>query len=145
MTPGTFSTHPVRRGVEDVINVAGHRLEVRELESACLGIAEIAEAAVVAVADDARGRVPDVYVTLMPGVAGGETIEKAVVHELETRIGKVAHPRGVHIVGDLPRTPSGEIVHGVLAAISNHAPVGDVTTLANPEVIQKIRRVLEGG
>src|SRR6266513_11110 len=65
--------------VDDVINVAGHRLGTKELESACLVCPEVAEAAVVPVADEARGRVPEVYIALKPGIQPSERIEKAVV------------------------------------------------------------------
>ncbi len=130
--------------VDDVINVAGHRLGTKELESACLMVPEIAEAAVVPVADDARGRVPEVYIALKPGIAPSETIEKAVVYELEKLIGKIARPKSVRIVPDMPKTRSGKIMRRVLAAISNKLPVGDVTTLANPEVVEQIRVMVQG-
>jgi len=130
--------------VDDVINVAGHRLGTKELESACLVVSSIAEAAVVPVADEARGRVPEVYVALKPGFAPSETIEKAVVNELETLIGKIARPRSVRIVPDMPKTRSGKIMRRVLAAISNKMPVGDTTTLANPEVVEQIRIMVQG-
>jgi acetyl-CoA synthetase len=130
--------------VDDVINVAGHRLGTKELESACLVVSDIAEAAVVPVSDDARGRVPEVYVALKPGIAPSESIEKAVVYELEKLIGKIARPRSVRIVPDMPKTRSGKIMRRVLAAISNRMPVGDVTTLANPEVVEQIRVMVQG-
>jgi acetyl-CoA synthetase len=130
--------------VDDVINVAGHRLGTKELESACLMVPEIAEAAVVPVADESRGRVPDVYVALKPGIQASEKIEKAVVNKLETLIGKIARPKSVRIVPDMPKTRSGKIMRRVLAAISNRMPVGDVTTLANPEVVEQIRVMVQG-
>jgi acetyl-CoA synthetase len=130
--------------VDDVINVAGHRLGTKELESACLVVRDIAEAAVVPVADDARGRVPEVYVSLKPGIAPSEAIEKSVVYELEKLIGKIARPKSVRIVPDMPKTRSGKIMRRVLAAISNRMPVGDVTTLANPEVVEQIRVMVQG-
>jgi len=130
--------------IDDVINVAGHRLGTKELESACLMVSSIAEAAVVPVADEARGRVPEVYVALKPGIAPSETIEKAVIHELETLIGKIARPKSVRIVPDMPKTRSGKIMRRVLASISNKLPVGDTTTLANPEVVEQIRVMVQG-
>ena len=130
--------------VDDVINVAGHRLGTKELESACLVVSEIAEAAVVPVADEARGRVPEIYVALKPGIAPSEKIEKAVVYQLETLIGKIARPKSVRIVPDMPKTRSGKIMRRVLAAISNKMPVGDTTTLANPEVVEQIRVMVQG-
>jgi len=130
--------------VDDVINVAGHRLGTKELESACLVVKEVAEAAVVPVADDARGRVPEVYIALKPGIAPSEAIEKSVVYELEKLIGKIARPKSVRIVPDMPKTRSGKIMRRVLAAISNKMPVGDTTTLANPEVVEQIRVMVQG-
>jgi acetyl-CoA synthetase len=130
--------------VDDVINVAGHRLGTKELESACLVVSEVAEAAVVPVADESRGRVPDVYVALKPGFAPSAAIEKHVVAEIEKLIGKIARPRSVHIVPDMPKTRSGKIMRRVLAAISNNMNTGDVTTLANPEIVEQIRLMVQG-
>jgi acetyl-CoA synthetase len=130
--------------VDDVINVAGHRLGTKELESAGLTIEEIAEAAVVPVADDIRGRVPDMYVSLKPGVEAGPAIEAKVTAAIETMIGKIARPKHVYIVPDMPKTRSGKIMRRVLAAISNTMDIGDVTTLANPEVVESVRQMVQG-
>ncbi|MBI1954980.1 MAG: acetate--CoA ligase, partial [Acidobacteria bacterium] len=83
--------------VDDVINVAGHRLGTKELESACLTVPEVAEAAVVPVVDEIKGRMPEVYVALKPGVSDGKRVEKEIIATLETMIGKFARPKGVHI------------------------------------------------
>ena len=130
--------------VDDVINVAGHRLGTKELESAGLTIEEIAEAAVVPVADDIRGRVPDMYVSLKPGFEAGPAIEAKVTGAIETIIGKIARPKHVYIVPDMPKTRSGKIMRRVLAAISNTMDIGDVTTLANPEVVELVRQMVQG-
>ena len=84
--------------VDDVINVAGHRLGTKELEAAALTVEEIAEAAVVPIADDIRGRVPDMYVSLKPGYDAGEVVEGKVIRSIETIIGKIARPKHVYIV-----------------------------------------------
>jgi acetyl-CoA synthetase len=130
--------------VDDVINVAGHRLGTKELESACLTCNEVAEAAVVPVADEVKGRVPDVYVSLKPGVPQTAGLEKKVTEAIETQIGKIARPRKVHVVPDMPKTRSGKIMRRVLAAISNQLDTGDVTTLANPDVVEQIRVMVQG-
>jgi acetyl-CoA synthetase len=130
--------------VDDVINVAGHRLGTKEIESACLTVKEIAEAAVVPVVDEVKGRVPAVYVSLKPGVAGGSHIAEEIVSALETMIGKFARPKDVHVVPDLPKTRSGKIMRRVLAAISNRMDTGDVTTLANPDIVETIRQQVQG-
>ena len=130
--------------VDDVINVAGHRLGTKELESACLTVPEVAEAAVVPAVDEIRGRMPVVYVSLKPGVSDGPRVTGEVITTLETMIGKIARPKSVHIVPDLPKTRSGKIMRRVLAAISNSMDTGDVTTLANPDVVDLIRRQVQG-
>ena len=76
--------------VDDVINVAGHRLGTKEIESACLTVPEVAEAAVVPVVDDVKGRVPEVYIALQPGVQGSQEIVDKVNKAIETIIGKIA-------------------------------------------------------
>jgi len=127
-----------------VINVAGHRLGTKELENACLTVKEVAEAAVVPVVDELRGRVPEIYVTLKPGFTPGKLVEDKVVRVLETMIGKIARPKDVRTVPDMPKTRSGKIMRRVLAAISNTMDVGDVTTLANPEIVEQIRVMVQG-
>ena len=122
--------------VDDVINVAGHRLGTKELESACLTIPEVAEAAVVPVVDEIKGRVPAVYVSLVPGVSNEQAVSKKVVTTIEKIVGKIARPKTVHVVPDLPKTRSGKIMRRVLAAISNTMDTGDVTTLANPDIVE---------
>ncbi len=130
--------------VDDVINVAGHRLGTKELESACLVVPEIAEAAVVPLADEIKGRVPDVYVSLKPGLKPSKKIENKVVKTIETTIGKIARPKNVYIVADMPKTRSGKIMRRVLASISNGRDIGDVTTLANPDIVADIQRMVQG-
>jgi acetyl-CoA synthetase len=130
--------------VDDVINVAGHRLGTKEIESACLTVDEVAEAAVVPIVDELRGRAPEVYVSLKPGIEATPDISRKVVHHIETMIGKIARPKEVRIVSDMPKTRSGKIMRRVLAAISNNMDVGDVTTLANPDVVEAIRVQVQG-
>jgi acetyl-CoA synthetase len=130
--------------VDDVINVAGHRLGTKELESACLTVPQIAEAAVVPVVDDIKGRVPEIYVALKPGVTANKEVTDAVTLRLETMIGKIARPKKVHIVPDMPKTRSGKIMRRVLAAISNEMDTGDITTLANPDIVEQIRQAVQG-
>jgi acetyl-CoA synthetase len=130
--------------VDDVINVAGHRLGTKEVESACLSIPEIAEAAVVPAVDEVKGRVPVVYISLKPGVLASKQIQDKVTATIETMIGKIARPKTIHIVPDMPKTRSGKIMRRVLAAISNHMDTGDITTLANPDIVEQIREQVQG-
>ncbi len=130
--------------IDDVINVAGHRLGTKELESATLTVEEVAEAAVVPVVDEIKGRVPDIYVSLKPGHDAGKDTERKVIERIEKEIGKIARPKHVYIVPDMPKTRSGKIMRRVLAAISNTMDIGDVTTLANPDVVEEIRVMVQG-
>jgi acetyl-CoA synthetase len=129
--------------VDDVINVAGHRLGTKELESAALMVTEIAEAAAVPVIDDVRGRAVEMYVALKPGFTASPEIEAKVRIAIETDIGKIARPANIWIVPDMPKTRSGKIMRRVIAATSNFADVGDITTLANPEVVDQIRHQVQ--
>ena len=129
--------------VDDVINVAGHRLGTKELESAALMVNEVAEAAAVPVVDDIRGRAVEMYVSLKPGFEPSPEIEGKVRDAIVTDIGKIARPKNIWIVPDMPKTRSGKIMRRVIAATSNFTDTGDITTLANPEVVEKIRHQVQ--
>ncbi len=129
--------------IDDVINVSGHRLGTKELESAALVVIEVAEAAVVPVKDDIKGVVPDLYVALKPGYKASPELEKKISNALATEIGPIAKPRKVWIVPDMPKTRSGKIMRRVLGAISNKKDVGDVMTLANPEIVEAITKMVQ--
>ncbi len=127
--------------IDDVINVAGHRLGTKEIESASLLVDEIAEAAVVPARDDIKGKIPDLYVSLKPGLAPNDAIRKRVEDSVIREIGAIARPRRIVIVPDMPKTRSGKIMRRVLAAISNNEDAGDISTLANPEIVDEIRKM----
>jgi acetyl-CoA synthetase len=129
--------------VDDVINVAGHRLGTKELESAAITVDEVAEAAAVPVIDDVRGRAVEMYVALKPGLEPSEDIEGKVRKAIEREIGKIARPKNIWIVADMPKTRSGKIMRRVIAGISNFSDVGDVSTLANPEIVDEIRQQVQ--
>ena len=125
--------------VDDVINVAGHRLGTKELESAAIMVEEVAEAAAVPVIDDVRGKIVEMYVALKPGVQPSDQVAQKVSQTIVKEIGSIARPKNVWIVTDMPKTRSGKIMRRVIASISNFGDVGDVTTLANPEIVDEIR------
>ncbi len=129
--------------IDDVINVSGHRLGTKELESAALTVGEVAEAAVVPVAHEIKGKEPDLYVALKPGIAATEELAKKISDAICNKIGKIAKPRKVWLVPDMPKTRSGKIMRRVLAAISNKGDVGNVMTLANPEIVDAIKRQVQ--
>ena len=129
--------------IDDVINVAGHRLGTKELESAAINVDEIAEAAAVPVVDETRGKVVEMYVSLKPGNEADKTIEQKVKDAIDKEIGKIARPKNVWVVPDMPKTRSGKIMRRVIAGISNFQDVGDTSTLANPEVVEEIREQVQ--
>jgi acetyl-CoA synthetase len=71
-------------------------------------------------------------------------MQDKVILTIETMIGKIARPKTIHIVPDMPKTRSGKIMRRVLAAISNHMDTGDITTLANPDIVEQIRELVQG-
>jgi len=130
--------------IDDVINVSGHRLGTKEIESAALVVEEVAEAAVVPVAHEIKGKEPDLYVSLKPGYDATDELAKKISDAILSEIGAIAKPRKVWIVPDMPKTRSGKIMRRVLGAISNKGDVGDVMTLANPEIVDAITKMVQG-
>jgi len=100
--------------IDDVINVSGHRLGAKELESAALTVPEVAESAVVPVNDEIKGKVPDLYIVLKPGFKASAELEKKISDALAKEIGPIAKPKKVWIVSDMPKTRSGKIMRRVL-------------------------------
>jgi acetyl-CoA synthetase len=129
--------------IDDVINVSGHRLGTKEIESAALTVPEVAEAAVVPVIHDVKGTEPELYVSLRPGYEATEEMRQKVAQAIISQIGKIARCRNVYIVPDMPKTRSGKIMRRVLGAISNRGDVGNVMTLANPEIVEQIKSMVK--
>ena len=129
--------------LDDVMNVAGHRLGTMELESAVVEVEEVAEAAVAPRRHAEKGHVPVVYVILREGARPGGVKEK-IVAAVEEEIGKFARPAEVVIVDDLPKTRSGKIMRRLLENIANDEPLGDTTTLRDPDVPERIREQVFG-
>ena len=96
---------------------------------------------VVPVADEVKGKVPDLYVSLKPGLEPSAKIADSVSASVVAKIGTIARPHQVIIVPDMPKTRSGKIMRRVLAAVSNHQDPGDVSTLANPEIVERIKEL----
>jgi acetyl-CoA synthetase len=130
--------------IDDVIKVAGHRLGTKELENAVLTTPEVAEAAAIAMADELRGHVPVAYVALKPGNTPSTELEEKIKDNVVKALGPIARPRAVYIVPDLPKTRSGKIMRRVLVSISDKKDYGDITTLANPDVVETIRKQVQG-
>jgi len=129
--------------IDDVINVSGHRLGTKEIESAALLVEEVAESAVVPVAHEIKGKEPDLYIALKPGIPATDELAKKISDKICEQIGRIAKPRKVWLVSDMPKTRSGKIMRRVLGAISNKGDVGNVMTLANPEVVEEIKNLVD--
>ncbi|WP_163337341.1 acetate--CoA ligase [Desulfopila sp. IMCC35008] len=130
--------------IDDVINVSGHRLGTKEIESAALTVPEVAEAAVVPVNHEIKGKEPELYVSLKPGYESSPELQQKVADAITFQIGKIAKCKNVWIVPDMPKTRSGKLMRRVLGAISNNGDVGNVMTLANPEIVEEIQKMVQG-
>lgn len=131
--------------VDDVMNISGHRISTAEVESALVSHPAVAEAAVVGKSDPDTGQAAVAFVTLAGGSYAGD--ENELIAELRNwvaeRIGKIARPKSIVITDDLPKTRSGKIMRRLLRDISENRQLGDITTLANADVVEEIRRLAE--
>jgi len=128
--------------VDDVIKVAGHRVATGELEAAVNLHQEIAESAVVGVPDEIKGEVPIVF-AVYKGKKGAEEVKNEVVNLIRKQIGPIALPKEVYLVEDLPKTRSGKIMRRILKRLFTGEELGDLSTLANPEIVEKIRKMVK--
>ncbi len=125
--------------VDDVMNVSGHRISTTEVESALVDHHAVAEAAVVGRADDHTGQAIAAFVTLRGGVEGDGALLDELRRHVAGKIGPIAKPKSIVFTDDLPKTRSGKIMRRLLRDISENRKLGDVTTLANVDVVTEIR------
>ncbi len=124
---------------DDVINVSGHRLSTAEVESAITTHDKVAEAAVVAEADEMTGQAIVAFVTLNGGQEGDDTVAAEIREHVGQRIGKLARPKSIIWANDLPKTRSGKIMRRLLRDIAEGRELGDVTTLGDPTVVEALQ------
>ncbi len=124
--------------VDDVMNVSGHRLSTTEVESALVAHDAVAEAAVVGRADEITGQAIAAFVTLRSGVTGDDDLVKELRNWVSEKISPIARPASIVLTDDLPKTRSGKIMGRLLKDISEQRQLGDVTTLANADVVSEI-------
>ena len=127
--------------IDDVMNVAGHRISTYEVESALVDNERVAEAAVVARSDPRVGQAIVAFVTLKGGQEGSETVAGELRDHVAKVIGKIARPHGIIFTDDLPKTRSGKIMRRLLRDVAEGRELGDVTTLANSEIVDQIREM----
>jgi acetyl-CoA synthetase len=125
--------------IDDVMNVAGHRISTYEVESALVDNPKVAEAAVVAKADPDVGQAIVAFVTLKGGIVGDESVAAELRGHVAKVIGKIARPHSLIFTEDLPKTRSGKIMRRLLRDVAEGRQLGDVTTLANAEIVDQIR------
>ncbi|MCH9735376.1 MAG: AMP-binding protein, partial [Actinomycetia bacterium] len=127
--------------VDDVMNVSGHRLSTAEVESALVGHAGVAEAAVVGASDEHTGQAICAFVILKAHAA--PLSHEAMVNELRAEVSReispIAKPREIHVVPELPKTRSGKIMRRLLLDVAEGRELGDTSTLLDPGVFEAIR------
>ncbi|SRR5579885_916704 len=125
--------------IDDVLNVAGHRLGTSEIESALVSHPRVAEAAVVGRPDEWKGQAVVAFVTLKSGVAASDGLKDELRRHVAAHIGGIARPDEVRFAEALPKTRSGKIMRRLLKEIASGAPVtGDTTTLEDFSVLAKL-------
>jgi acetyl-CoA synthetase len=125
--------------VDDVLNVAGHRLGTMEVESALVDHPAVAEAAVVGKAHDVKGQVVAAFVTLKEGRLPSDEMADELKEHVVRKIGAIARPEQVLFAADLPKTRSGKIMRRLLRDIAEGKAPGDTTTLADPAVVARLK------
>src|SRR3989442_1346176 len=133
---------------DDVINVAGHRLGTREIEEAVNMHANIAECAVVGVADSLKGQMPLAFAVAkdasgLSSPAGRVQLEKEVMETVDRQLGAIARPKAVHFVSLLPKTRSGKTLRRSIQALAEGRDPGDLTTIEDPAALEQIRSALK--
>jgi acetyl-CoA synthetase len=124
--------------VDDIMLIAGHNISTTEVESALVGHPSVAEAAVVGRKDDLTGQAIAAFVTLRSSVSGDEALIDELRDHVANTLGPIAKPKSLVFTPDLPKTRSGKIMRRLLQDISENRQLGDVTTLANADIVSEI-------
>jgi acetyl-CoA synthetase len=129
--------------IDDVMNIAGHRLSTYEIESALVDNDKVAEAAVVSRPHEVKGEGIVAFVTLKSGYEGGDAMLQELREHVSKVIGPIAKPDNIIFTPDLPKTRSGKIMRRLLRDVARGNTLGDVTTLANAEIVDQIHGMVE--
>ncbi len=130
--------------VDDVLNVSGHRIGTMEVESALVDHPAVAEAAVVGKTHDLKGQAIAAFVTLKEGQTPSSSMRDELRDHVARKIGSIAKPDDVLFAADLPKTRSGKIMRRLLRDIAEGRALGDTTTLADPNVVARLKSEYEG-
>jgi acetyl-CoA synthetase len=126
--------------VDDVMNISGHRISTTEVESALVDHPAVAEAAVVGATDATTGQAIIGYVILRGGNDPTDELAEEVRQHVAAKLGALARPRAVVLTDELPKTRSGKIMRRLLRDVAEGRALGDTTTLADPNVVEEIKR-----
>src|SRR6266542_1034735 len=129
--------------VDDVLNVAGHRIGTMEVESALVAHPAVAEAAVVGKHHDLKGQALAAFVTLKEGHQPSTELKDDLKAHVTQKIGAIARPDDILFSADLPKTRSGKIMRRLLQDIAEGRALGDTTTLADPAVVSRLKDLYE--
>ena len=129
--------------VDDVLNVAGHRIGTMEVESALVDHEAVAEAAVVGRADELKGQAVAAFVSLRDGFEPSPDLRDDLKQHVVLEIGAIARPADIIFTADLPKTRSGKIMRRLLRDIAEGRALGDTTTLADPSVVERLKQMYE--
>jgi acetyl-CoA synthetase len=129
--------------VDDVLNVAGHRLGTMEVESALVDHPRVAEAAVVGKPHEIKGQAVAAFVTLKEGQTPSDALAAELKEHVVKKIGAIARPDQILFAADLPKTRSGKIMRRLLRDIAEGKALGDTTTLADPSVVARLKTEYE--
>ncbi|HLE54121.1 MAG TPA: acetate--CoA ligase [Thermoplasmata archaeon] len=128
--------------IDDVINLAGHRIGTMEVESALVSHPKVAEAAVVGKPDPLKGQVLVAYVVLRSNETRSEVLKDELKKHVRKEIGPIAAPEKIYITDKLPKTRSGKIMRRVIRALVSGQEIGDTTTLEDPGAVEEVRKWL---
>jgi acetyl-CoA synthetase len=130
--------------VDDVLNVAGHRIGTMEVESALVSHPAVAEAAVIGISHEIKGQGIAAFATLRTGFEGGDAMAEQLRNHVGEKIGAIAKPDKVFFTAELPKTRSAKIMRRLLRDVAEGKVLGDTTTLADPAVLAAIKEQYEG-
>ncbi len=125
--------------IDDVMNVSGHRISTTEVESALVGHSGVAEAAVVGATDETTGQGICAFVILEAHAKDNDNMVDELREQVAKEIGKIARPREIHVVPELPKTRSGKIMRRLLRDVAEGRELGDTSTLVDPTVFEAIK------
>jgi acetyl-CoA synthetase len=126
--------------VDDVINVAAHRVSTMEVESALVDNPKVAEAACIGRSDEIKGQAIVAFVTIKENVTASDELVNELKQHVARKIGPICRPDDVYFAAELPKTRSGKIMRRLLRDVAEGRALGDTTTLADPAVVEALKQ-----